>query len=333
MKSFLTYITYFWLTFLCAPACLYAQNVPTNTNEARLEAILLNSGVFVVFVVLFMGLIIFFRNRTQNSQFKKQNDTMRSQAREIVKSNTEFMKLKTHTDEVEHQKNSIIGIMSNDLKKPFNRIISLVDLIRLEGIEKLNANQVEYLSKMSQVVQDGLIIIQNLLDSKVIEDYKKEIQIERLNIITTIQQAIKRHKGYAQTKNINIEFIPSKSKIEYRTDEFFLTRITENLISNAIKFSPEGKKINVKLQDNEENVRLEVKDEGLGICVEDQAKLFIQHQTFKNRATAGESSSGLGLSVVKSLVDELNGKIWCESIEGKGATFILELPKNVIKYY
>ena len=333
MKLLFRFISYFWLILLCAPTYLQAQNTPTNTNEARLEAILLNSGVFVVFVVLFMGLIIFFRNRTQNSQFKKQNDTMRSQAREIAKSNTEFMKLKTHTDEIEHEKNSIISIMSNDLKKPFNRIISLVDLMRLEGTENLNQNQVEYLGKMSQVVQDGLIIIQNLLDSKVIEDYKKEIQIERLNIITTIQQAIKRHKGYAQTKNINIEFIPSKTKIEYRTDEFFLTRITENLISNAIKFSPEGKKIYVKLRDNEENVRLEVKDEGLGICVEDQAKLFIKHQSFKNRATAGESSSGLGLSVVKSLVDELNGKIWCESTEGKGATFILELPKNVIKYY
>ncbi len=333
MKKLLTHFNYFWLLLLCIPTYMHAQIAPTNTNEARLEAILLNSGVFVVFVVLFMGLIIFFRNRTQNSQFKKQNDTMRSQAREIVKSNTEFIKLKTRTDELEHEKNSVISIVSNDLKKPFNRIISLVDLIRLEGIEKLSQNQVEYLGKMSQVVQDGLIIIQNLLDSKVIEDYKKEIQIERLNIIATIQQAIKRHKGYAQTKNINIEFVPTKSKIEYRTDEFFLTRITENLISNAIKFSPEGKKIYVKLRDNEENVRLEVKDEGLGICVEDQAKLFIKHQIFKNRATAGESSSGLGLSVVKSLVDELNGKIWCESQEGKGSTFILELPKNVVKYY
>ncbi len=333
MKRFFTYYSNFALIFLCVPVCVYAQNTPTNTTEARLESILLNSGVFVVFVVLFMGLIIFFRNRTQNSQFKKQNDVMRSQSREIAKSNTEFMKLKARTDEIEHEKNSIISIMSNDLKKPFNRIISLVDLMRLEGTRNLNENQVEYLGKMSQVVQDGLITIQNLLDSKVIEDYKKEIQIERLNIILTIQQAIKRHKGYAQTKNISIEFIPTKTKIEYRTDEFFLTRITENLISNAIKFSPEGKKIYVKLKDNEENVRLEVKDEGLGICVEDQAKLFIKHQIFKNRATAGESSSGLGLSVVKSLVDELNGKIWCESAEGKGATFILELPKNVVKYY
>jgi signal transduction histidine kinase len=103
-------------------------------------------------------------------------------------------------------------------------------------------------------------------------------------------------------------------------------QVLDNLISNAIKFSSCGKSVFVHVRGNEHSIYIEVQDEGQGISQEDQKKLFGKFARLSARPTAGESSTGLGLSIVKSMVEAMNGKIWCESEFGQGATFIVELP-------
>lgn len=300
-------------------------------QEKGLEKIILNVSVILLFILLFLVLIVLFQKRQTSLKFKKQNELIRQQARELTKVNQEFLKQNLRLETVLHEKNSIVSIISNDLKKPLNRITALSDLIRLDGGKQLNKNQLEYLDMMKQVVQDGLAVIQNLLDSRVIEDYKKEINIERIDLHEILLDIIKRYQRYAATKHIQLFFKSNVAELEYRTDEFFIRRIVDNLISNAIKFSLPNKKVFVNLLDFKEKVRLEIKDEGIGICQEDMAKLFQKHQQYKNRPTAGEISAGLGLSIVKTLTEELNGMIWCESREGKGSLFVVEFPKIIIE--
>src|SRR6185503_1684557 len=103
-------------------------------------------------------------------------------------------------------------------------------------------------------------------------------------------------------------------------------QVLENLVSNAVKYSPPGKNIFVRLLHSVESVLYEVQDEGPGLSAEDQKKLFGKFARLGAKTTGGEHSTGLGLSIVKKMVEAMNGKVWCESELGSGATFIVEFP-------
>jgi signal transduction histidine kinase len=111
-------------------------------------------------------------------------------------------------------------------------------------------------------------------------------------------------------------------------DEQMLNQILDNIFSNALKYSPHGKSIFVRVESRETVVRVEIQDEGEGISPEDMTKLFGKFARLSARPTGGEHSTGLGLSIVKKMVEAMNGKVWCESEVGKGATFIVELPRS-----
>ncbi|MFT6963167.1 MAG: signal transduction histidine kinase [Flammeovirgaceae bacterium] len=110
-------------------------------------------------------------------------------------------------------------------------------------------------------------------------------------------------------------------------DKTFGSQVFENLLSNAIKFSPTDKNIYINLVEKEGEFRAEIRDEGPGMSKEDMSKLFGKFQKLSARPTAGEKSTGLGLSIVKKYVEVMNGKVWCESELGEGASFVVEFEK------
>ncbi|MBD1209646.1 MAG: sensor histidine kinase [Ignavibacteria bacterium] len=117
-------------------------------------------------------------------------------------------------------------------------------------------------------------------------------------------------------------------------DEFALHQVFDNLISNAIKFSPKWSKVVVRMvrhlsESGEAKVRIEIQDEGPGLTEQDKLKLFSKFARLSAKPTGQESSTGLGLSIVKRLVEAMGGQVWCESEHGKGATFIVEFMEAV----
>ncbi|MFZ6002154.1 MAG: sensor histidine kinase, partial [Bacteroidota bacterium] len=111
-------------------------------------------------------------------------------------------------------------------------------------------------------------------------------------------------------------------------DSLFLIQVFENLISNALKFSEKGKQVEVEISSSDSQVRVVVKDQGPGLTAEDQALLFKKFQRLSTHPTDGEKSTGLGLSIVKKYVELMGGRVWCESEQGHGASFIVEIPKK-----
>ena len=105
-----------------------------------------------------------------------------------------------------------------------------------------------------------------------------------------------------------------------------MVQVVENLVSNAVKYSPPGKSIFVRVRRTGNAVRCEVQDEGPGLSAEDQQKLFGKFARLTAKPTGGEQSTGLGLSIVKRLVEAMHGHVWCESEPGHGATFLVEFP-------
>lgn len=223
-------------------------------------------------------------------------------------------------------KMEFIGMASHDLKGPLRNISALASFI--ENKQVTTETEINQMASMIRQSSEKLAnLVKDLLDNTALEMGKLELNLEDRDILRTIQSITEQYELEAKIKNQTIEVI---ANIEYRLfaaiDEIRFTQVIENLISNAIKFSPLGKKIWVIVSKPEgASVRIEIKDEGPGFTEEDKQFLFNYYKKLSAKPTGKESSSGLGLSIVKKIVQLHNGKIWLESEHGKGASFFVEI--------
>jgi signal transduction histidine kinase len=140
-------------------------------------------------------------------------------------------------------------------------------------------------------------------------------------MITLVKEVMDDFEGIAKRKDIKIKGVKLDEAYYVMADAFFLKQVFENLLSNAIKFSPHGKLVELIAEEVDEFYHIIVKDQGPGISKKDKSKLFTKYQTLSAKPTGDESSTGLGLSIVKKYVEEMEGSVWVESDEGKGAEF------------
>ncbi len=220
-------------------------------------------------------------------------------------------------------KTKLLGIAAHDLKNPLGNIIGLVNMLLAETPSKSEHHELLMMINESAANMQGLII--DLLESSAAELGAMTLNRTTTDVAEIIRAVIYSNIAAAQAKQQRIE-----STIENVTliaDEKRLRQVLENLISNAVKYSPIGKTITVRLLQTPNYARIEVQDEGQGLIQDDMSKLFGQFQRLSAQPTGGESATGLGLSIAKQIVELHGGKIWAES-EGKnkGATFIVELP-------
>ncbi len=276
----------------------------------------------LVFATLFASVIYMIRVYRQSM---RQNKLILLQSKEIQKQNRELEHRNKLLQELNIEKQQIIGVVSHDLKGPFNRIFALMQLITMSS-ENLTADQKEYLGKTHQIVADGLSMVRNLLDNRKLEDRGIDMRPELLNFSVVLSSLVKQYQSLANKKNILIHFQAPPS-VPIQADKLYLTRIFENLLSNAVKFSPVNRNIFVAVVDLGDEIEISIQDEGSGINAEDQLKLYHKFQKLTARPTGGESSTGLGLSLVKTMVEKMNGKIQYESANKKGAKFVVLLRK------
>jgi len=172
------------------------------------------------------------------------------------------------------------------------------------------------------------LLITNLLDVNAIESGKINFTLETTDLYPLIQKIIKNYMEPAARKHITIHFEVTETSYLAHTDVQIFRQVVDNLLSNAIKYSPHGKNVYVRLRDAENWIRCEIQDEGQGLSVEEQQKLFSKFTRLSAKPTGGEHSTGLGLFIVKKLVDAISASVRCCSEVGKGANFIVEFPKN-----
>ncbi len=256
----------------------------------------------------------------------RQNKLILQQSEEIQKQNRELEHRNKLLQEFNTERQQIIGVVSHDLKGPFNRIFALTQLMSMSA-ENLNSDQKEYLGKIHQIVLDGLGMVRNLVDNRKLEDRGIDMRLETLNFSAILSSLVKQYQSLAEKKNIRIHYQAPLS-ISIEADKLYITRIFENLLSNAIKFSPPKTNVFVATTDLDDEIEISVQDEGPGINEDDQKKLYHKFERLTARPTGGESSTGLGLSIVKTLIEKMGGKIRYESRAGKGATFVVNLRKQ-----
>lgn len=257
------------------------------------------------------------KNKKQTKLMKLQNQKIEKRVKELEQRNDELQKNN-------QEKVQLVSLVSHDLKGPFNRIFALTQLLNSSS-ENLSDEQKEYLSKINQIAVDGVGMVRSILESRKLDDKSVEPNQDEFDLSAFVSSIVKNYRTLAEKKKIEIIF-EQGSPILTKADKLYLGRAIENLLSNAVKFSPQDKKVFVCLVSSSEAVELSIKDEGPGISKEDQLKLFQRFQTLTAQPTGGESSSGLGLFIVKTIVDKIGGNVRCESELGRGANFILRLP-------
>jgi signal transduction histidine kinase len=249
----------------------------------------------------------------------EQKKKLQKQSEEINRKNFELI-------ELNQEKDSLMGVVAHDLKTPLANIDGLGYLIRDSGI--INKEQNEYLELIQKVSKDGIKLINDLLVLNKLEGGTYEQKFEKIEVAQLCRSLLKTHQPLAADKNIKIELIEDyHNKGIIQTDESSLRRILENLISNAIKFSAPFTAVVLEVKEEPFFFEFSVKDQGPGIKEDERQFLFKKFHRLSNKPTGGESSTGLGLSIVKGLIMQLKGEISVETEVGQGSTFKVVLPK------
>lgn len=276
----------------------------------------------LIAVVLILVILIIVVQLRANYKLRRKNQIIQMQSDEIKKQIKELSTQHQMLQSALAEKQQMIGVVSHDLKGPFNRIYALLQLMNLSDTP-LTSEQREYLDKIHQIVTDGIGMIRNLLDNRKLEAEEIDTRPERIDLNTFLKGLLRNYSVLAEKKKIILHHELTEAVVD--CDRQMLTRIIDNLLSNAIKFSEVGRNIWVQVSKNEHTVVLMIKDEGPGLSESDQSLLYKKFQRLTPRPTGGESSTGLGLYIVKSLADKIGARISCESQLQKGTTFTLSL--------
>ncbi len=315
------------------------------TKERELQTFVRNgfiAGFLLLAVLLGVSAIAYRNKRRSNQQLRATNEEILRQQRiveeqavEIQLSNTalseknvELERTNTSLATLNTEKNEIMGIVAHDLKNPISAVRGLADMLHT-GIAE--AEQIPIISEQIVHTADRMLdLVKNLLDVNRLESGGMQFHPVVFNLQPLLESTLWQYEAAAQQKGIQFDFHAEPATPDIFADEQAVMQVLDNIISNAVKYSPHGKNVFVRLQPSKNAVRVEVHDEGEGISEEDRKKLFGKFARLSARPTGGEHSTGLGLSIVKKMVDAMNGKVWCESTSAEslttGAAFIVELP-------
>ena len=262
-----------------------------------------------------------------NREVQRQITLSDLQAREIEVANAQLQESNERLRQLDVEKNEFLGIAAHDLKNPLSSIIMTISMMQRYN-EKIESHErITYLNRIETTAERMLGIVTDLLNINEIESGELRLQFESMNLAEIAADAAQHYQIIAQRKNIRfISDFPDHACM-VMADKEKLWEVLENLLSNAIKFSPPGKHVFIGVSEHGTLARLEVRDEGPGLSAEDKSKVFHKFARLSAQPTGGEHSTGLGLSIVKKMVEAMSGTVHCESELGKGARFIVELPK------
>lgn len=240
------------------------------------------------------------------------------------------IKLEQYLEELKEAnatKDKFFSIIAHDLKNPFGALKNLTEILKDMYNEFSEEEKTEIISEMYKSAHKVYELLENLLTWSRSQRGKIEFQPEETNLKLIIYNSFELLKEAANKKNIKLtDATPDEFIIN--CDVNMITTVVRNLVSNAIKFTPEGGEIKIFTEENDQEVIVSVQDSGIGIAKEDIAKLFridVHHTTI---GTSDEKGTGLGLILCKEFIDKHNGRIWVESEPGRGATFKFALPKK-----
>lgn len=289
------------------------QLLSVNIEKEKLRSRIITLLALAFCLVAMVVAVFLLQKRRANKRLQQQNDLIRRQNDKLA--------------ELNFEKNSLISIVSHDLSSPFTAIKMWSQLLDDENAVALAPDQQKAINRIKEATTKGEQLIRNILDVEKAGTNLQKLALENLDVKFIAESVITDFAPAAKGKAINLFFETNEKQVFIVSDRNLVSRILENLVSNAIKYTPHGKNIWLQLATDADAVHIKVKDEGVGIDKDELPYLFSKYSNISSKPTGGEASTGLGLSIVKRLVSELNGAISCESELGKGSVFTVILKK------
>ncbi|PID56948.1 MAG: hypothetical protein CR986_09730 [Ignavibacteriae bacterium] len=229
--------------------------------------------------------------------------------------------------ELNKSKDKLISIISHDLRAPFSSLLGFAEILINEP-NLPEDERIDYLKYIYEASQVQLQMVNHLLDWTRLQAGTIKYEPQRLDILDLINNSVSVLTGSVMRKNIKI-IVDAEPGLFVNVDERLINQVITNLLSNAVKFTPESKKITITTGIYKNDmVEIIIADEGIGIAPEDHEKLFKIDTKFSKAGTAGERGTGLGLTLVKEIIEKHEGKIWFFSEVDKGSEFHFTLPKS-----
>lgn len=230
--------------------------------------------------------------------------------------------------ELDVLKDKFLQIAAHDLRNPLANItlglewLGVLDVGTTGQAEKYN----DIMGMMRSATGMMKSIVNDYLALQALRAGTVRLKIAPTNVNDVIRETVEQFEAYIERKRIKVDFDFDRNLPICQTDPRHLSQIVSNLVSNAVKFSPEGSEVHIRTRVRTDTVRVEVQDTGPGILEEEMPLLFKEFARLSNYPTGGEHSSGVGLAIVKHLVGLHGGRVGAESKSGEGSTFWFELP-------
>lgn len=301
------------------------------TNETSMNIRVKNSMwktplAYLIYLSILLGLLIYIFNYVKILRHLVNQKTMK-----LNKQLEENKRLSRELIEHEKFKNNYFVNLSHELRTPINVIVSTVQLIN-SFIKNKNMSYEkfsQYMDIISKSCDNLLKIINDIIDSSKIETGKYKIHKKNNDIVYIVEEAALNMSKFIEEKGLSLIIDPDMEELIISCDETEIERCIINLLGNAVKFTEEGGEIRVYIKEIEDNIEITIEDTGIGISQEDQEFIFKRFSQVENSGSIKASSSGIGLTLVKYIVELHGGYVRLESELNKGSKFTIGIPNLV----
>ena len=308
------------------------DDVPPTTRRGC-AAIGVKAAIFAPMLWEGAGIGVIFVGRDYVGPFSEKEiallRTFADQAAIAIQNTRLFREIQDKSAQLEvanKHKSEFLANMSHELRTPLNAVIGFSEVLLERMFGEVNEKQADYLKDIHESGRHLLSLINDILDLSKIEAGRMELELSHFSLPGAIGNAITLVRERAQRHGIELGTEIDPRLGEVQADERKVKQILLNLLSNAVKFTPEGGRVDVSAKLDTDKVEIAVKDTGVGISADDQAKLFEEFRQVGGDAARKAEGTGLGLALAKKFVELHGGAIRVESAPGQGATFCFSLP-------
>ena len=235
----------------------------------------------------------------------------------------------TVENEIDRMKSEFISVASHQLRTPLSAIKTYTHMLVEGYMGDISEPQAGALHTIIAATNTMNELISTLLNIARMESGSIEVTSGIYDACQIMNDVLKQHRLSAQERRIELTTVIPKRPIQIETDSFIIKEVLTNLIGNAIKYTPAGKSVIVRIRNNPRSVLFAIEDTGIGIPLQAQHKIFTKFFRAPNALRQETAGTGLGLYVVQGLVLTLHGRIWFKSKENEGSTFYVSVPKDL----